>query len=248
MKSRLKDWLALAKKPNIEKLEVIMNALGKFAGLRNQLVNLLARLDLFLMWLGFAYLGIYSVEVLSNPPADVASSLEIAGWVIYGVFLIDLAARVIVWLPRLREFSGWIGFLKENWLAVLAAALPAFRSFRVLRVLIVLRGIYPYVQSRMAKVGVMVGVALPLIIYTSSLAVLEAERASSDALIDSFGDALWWSMVTVTTVGYGDTFPLTSEGRFVGTFLIFTGIGLFSTVTALIASWVLKDSASQSSS
>jgi voltage-gated potassium channel len=218
----------LAREPNIEKLEVIMNVSGKFAALRKYLINVLAKLDLFLMLLGFAYLGIYSVEVLSSPPADIALALEIAGWAIYGVFLVDLAGRIFVWLPQFREFSGWIGFLKENWLAVLAAALPAFRSFRVLRVLVVLRGIYPYVQSRMAKVGVMVGVALPLIIYTSSLAVLEAERGSSDSLINSFGDALWWSMVTITTVGYGDTFPVTQDGRFVGTFLIFTGIGLFS--------------------
>jgi voltage-gated potassium channel len=220
-----------------------MNTQRKFEGLRQYLINFLAKFDLVLMWLGFAYLGLYSVEVLSEPPSDILFVLEIAGWVIYGVFLIDLAARIIVWLPQLREFSGWIGFLKENWLAVLAAAFPAFRSFRVLRVLIVLRGIYPYVQSRIAKVGVMVGVALPLIIYTSSLAVLEAERGNSGALIESFGDALWWSMVTVTTVGYGDAFPVTSEGRFVGTFLIFTGIGLFSTLTALIASWVMKDKA-----
>ena len=225
-----------------------MNGQGRFAGLQGYLVTRLAKLELFLMWLGFAYLGIYSAEVLASPPAEIAAVLNLAGWVIYAVFLIDLVARIIVWLPQFREFSGWIGFLKENWLAVLAAALPAFRSFRVLRVLIVLRGIYPYVQSRMAKVGVMVGVALPLIIYTSSLAVLEAERGSSNALIESFGDALWWSMVTVTTVGYGDTFPLTPEGRFVGAFLIFTGIGLFSTVTALIASWVLKDSTSSPSS
>lgn len=225
-----------------------MKRQSQFARVRDRISNLLARLDPFLMGLGFAYLGIYSVEVLSSPPAEIALALEFAGWLIYGLFLLDLAARLIVWFPQLREFSGWIGFLKENWLSVLAAALPAFRSFRVFRVLIVLRGIYPYVQSRMAKVTAMVGVALPLIIYTSSLAVLEAERGSSEALIDSFGDALWWSMVTITTVGYGDTFPLTPEGRFVGTFLIFTGIGLFSTVTALIASWVLKDSTSQSSS
>lgn len=223
-----------------------MSAQRRFSEFRSRVDSLLARSDVFLMGLGFAYLGIYSIEVLAQPSGSVSSALEVTGWVIYGVFLIDLASRIVVWLPQFREFSGWIGFLKENWLAVLAAALPAFRSLRVLRVLIVLRGIHPYVQSRMAKVGAMVGVALPLIIYTSSLAVLEAERGSPGALIDSFGDAMWWSMVTVTTVGYGDTFPLTSEGRFVGTFLIFTGIGLFSTVTALIASWVMKDATSHS--
>lgn len=223
-----------------------VNDRSEFSGFRRKVGSLALRSEPFLMGLGFAYLGIYSIEVLAQPSKAVLSALEVTGWVIYVVFLIDLVARIIVWLPQFREFSGWVGFFKENWLAVLAAALPAFRSLRVLRVLVVLRGIYPYVQSRIAKVGALVGVALPLIIYTSSLAVLEAERRSADALIDTFGDAIWWSLVTVTTVGYGDTFPLTSEGRFVGTFLIFTGIGLFSTVTALIASWVLKDSASQS--
>lgn len=223
-----------------------VNDRSGFSGFRRKVSSLALRSEPFFMGLGFAYLGIYSIEVLAQPSKAVLSALEVTGWVIYVVFLIDLVARIIVWLPKFREFSGWVGFFKENWLAVLAAALPAFRSLRVLRVLVVLRGIYPYVQSRIAKVGALVGVALPLIIYTSSLAVLEAERRSADALIDTFGDAIWWSLVTVTTVGYGDTFPLTSEGRFVGTFLIFTGIGLFSTVTALIASWLLKDSASQS--
>jgi voltage-gated potassium channel len=200
----------------------------------------LARLDYFFMGLGFTYLGIYSVQVLASPPGPIFEALELAGWGIYGLFLLDLFARVLVWLTRFRELSGWIEFVKANWLALVAAAVPAFRSFRVLRVLIVLRGISPYVQTRMGKVAVMVGVALPLIIYTASLSVLEAESTNPSAHIQSFGDALWWSMVTVTTVGYGDLFPVTVEGRFVGTFLIFTGIGLFSTVTALIASWVMK--------
>lgn len=206
------------------------------------LAEVLQKLDLFLMVLGFAYLGVYSVQVLTDPPSDVFIALEIGGWVIYALFLLDLLARIIVWLPRFRELSGWIQFIKANWLAIVAAVIPALRSFRVLRVLVVLRGVSPFVQTRMAKVAVMVGVALPLIIYTASLSVLEAERQDPNAFIQSFGDALWWSMVTVTTVGYGDLFPVTAEGRFVGTFLIFTGIGLFSTVTALIASWVMKDS------
>lgn len=200
----------------------------------------LARLDHFLMGLGFAYLGIYSVQVLATPPSAVFGALELAGWGIYGFFLLDLLARMLVWLPRFRELSGWVEFLKVNWLAVIAATFPAFRTFRVLRVLIVLRGVSPYVHTRMGKVAVMVGVALPVIIYTAALSVLEAERTDPSAHIQSFGDALWWSMVTVTTVGYGDLFPVTVEGRFVGTFLIFTGIGLFSTVTALIATWVMK--------
>lgn len=196
------------------------------------------------MVLGFVYLGIYSVQVLVSPPNNINQILEAAGWTIYGVFIVDLFLRIVIWFPHFSKFSGWVEFIKSNWLALLAAALPAFRAFRVLRVLIVLRGLSPYLHSRVAKVSMMVGISLPLIVYTASLSVLEAERTSSVAHIQSFGDALWWSMVTVTTVGYGDIFPVTAEGRFVGTFLIFTGIGLFSTLTALIASWVMKDNAS----
>ena len=209
-----------------------------------RLHTILQKLDFFFMVLGFAYLGIYSVQVLVSPPNNINQILEAAGWTMYGVVIVDLFFRIVIWFPHFSKFSGWVEFIKSNWLALLAAALPAFRAFRVLRVLIVLRGLSPYLQSRVAKVSMMVGISLPLIVYTASLSVLEAERTSSVAHIQSFGDALWWSMVTVTTVGYGDIFPVTAEGRFVGTFLIFTGIGLFSTLTALIASWVMKDNAS----
>lgn len=211
-------------------------------GLGTKLDGLLKKVEPLLICLGFLYLGIYSWQVLALPTGTVEAALTIAGWVIYGIFALDLLVRVVVWAPQLSSLPGWMLFLRENWLIILAASLPAFRSFRVLKVLIILRGIYPYMRSRMAKAVAVVGVALPIIIYTSSLAVLQAERGDPAAPIQTFADALWWSTVTITTVGYGDTVPISADGRFVGTFLIFSGIGLFSTLTALIASWVMKDS------
>ncbi len=210
--------------------------------IRPNLEKFLTKIEPFLISLGFAYLGLYSWQVLALPTGLVGASLEIGGWVIYVIFALELVVRVVIRSPILRTFSGWLLFFRENWLIILAASLPAFRSFRVLKVLLILRGIYPYVKSRMAKAVAVVGVALPIIIYTSSLAVLQAERGNPEAPIQSFADALWWSTVTITTVGYGDAVPITPDGRVVGTFLIFSGIGLFSTLTALIASWVMKDS------
>lgn len=210
--------------------------------IRRNLEKFLTKIEPFLISLGFAYLGIYSWQVLALPTGLAETALEIGGWVIYAIFASELVVRFLTRGPTLRTFSGWLQFFRENWLIILAATLPAFRSFRVLKVLIILRGIYPYVKTRMAKAVAVVGVALPIIIYTSSLAVLQAERGNPEAPIQSFADALWWSTVTITTVGYGDTVPITPDGRFVGTFLIFSGIGLFSTLTALIASWVMKDS------
>ncbi len=194
-----------------------------------------------LMVLGFAYLGLYSVEVLAEPPDSIVDALDIAGFAIYLIFIIDLAVRVVVWFPRFRGLDGWFRFIGQNWLSILAALAPAFRSFRVLRVLLVIRGVEPFIKTRVSQLGFYTGVALPLIVYTASLAIFEAERNAPDANITSFLDALWWTLVTITTVGYGDAYPVTQEGRTVATFLIFVGVGLFSTVTAMIASWVLQE-------
>jgi voltage-gated potassium channel len=212
----------------------------KYLRLRNKSEEFFKKSEFVLMVLGFFYLGIYSAEVLLELPASFMSYLEAAGIAIYLIFLLDLVMRFVVRIPELREFSGWVSFIKENWLSIFAAIVPAFRSLRVLRVLIVLRGFAPYLITRTQKVSLIVGVTLPLVLYTSALAVYEAERNAVDSNIQSFGDAIWWSLVSVTTVGYGDSFPVTSEGRAVAGLLMFVGIGLFSSLTALLAAWVVE--------
>lgn len=79
-----------------------------------------------------------------------------------------------------------------------------------------------------------------LVLLLASLAVLHAERGHEGANIDDFGDALWWSATTVTTVGYGDRFPVTVTGRAVAVALMFAGIALLGVVTAAFASWFIE--------
>ena len=74
-----------------------------------------------------------------------------------------------------------------------------------------------------------------LVLEFASIAVLHAERDAEGANIETASDALWWGYVTITTVGYGDEFPVTNEGRIVGVFLLTIGVGLFGTFTAFIA-------------
>ena len=76
--------------------------------------------------------------------------------------------------------------------------------------------------------------------FVASLAVLDAERGADAATIRTFGDALWWATTTVTTVGYGDLFPVTTEGRWVAAGLMLAGIALIGVVTATVASWLLE--------
>jgi len=70
--------------------------------------------------------------------------------------------------------------------------------------------------------------------------MLDAERQTPDANIRNFGDALWWATTTVTTVGYGDHFPVSIEGRFIAAALMIGGIALLGVITASFASWLIE--------
>ena len=208
---------------------------------REALGRLFDKVEFLYMVLGFAYLGIYSVQVLVEPPADIYASLQLLAEIIFWIFAVDVVLRLIHAGPELLTWKGLLGFLKENWLALMALLLPAFRSLRVLRVIVVLRGLEPYLNTRSSRVGMIVGVTFPLILYTAALSIYEAERYADGSNIQSFGDAVWWSIASVTTVGYGDKFPVTPDGRVIATFLMVIGIGLFSALTALLAAWVMGD-------
>jgi voltage-gated potassium channel Kch len=78
-----------------------------------------------------------------------------------------------------------------------------------------------------------------LVILMSASGFYFAESGTNQN-VDSFGDAIWWAVVTVTTIGYGDIFPVTTLGRFVGGFLMFAGIGTLGIFTAAIAAYLIK--------
>jgi voltage-gated potassium channel len=73
------------------------------------------------------------------------------------------------------------------------------------------------------------------------VAVLDAERDAPDATITTFPDAVWWTLTTISTVGYGDRYPVTVEGRVVAAALMVAGIALLGVVTASIASWFVDN-------
>lgn len=74
-----------------------------------------------------------------------------------------------------------------------------------------------------------------LLIIFSSISILSVEKAPNSN-IKTADDAIWWTMTTITTVGYGDRYPVTLEGRLIGIVLMVSGVGLFGTYTAYIAS------------
>ena len=79
-----------------------------------------------------------------------------------------------------------------------------------------------------------------LLLYVGALAQLQSERGAPGTHITNFGDALWWAMTTITTVGYGDIYPVTTTGRFIAALMMIGGISLVGSITATIASWVVQ--------
>ncbi|WP_017600560.1 potassium channel family protein [Nocardiopsis lucentensis] len=79
-----------------------------------------------------------------------------------------------------------------------------------------------------------------IILLVASLAVLKAERDAPGANITTIGDASWWTLVTISTVGYGDHYPVTDTGRLIAICLFIVGIALLGVITGVLASWFVK--------
>ena len=77
----------------------------------------------------------------------------------------------------------------------------------------------------------------------SSVLILQFESRSPDANITTGGDALWWAVVTITTVGYGDYYPVTSLGRLVAVFVMFSGIGIIGALASILAALLVSPTA-----
>jgi voltage-gated potassium channel len=157
------------------------------------------------------------------------------------VFLYDFFHRFVCAESKLR-------FLRWGWLDLVSSipTLSVFRigrAVRIVRVLRLIRGfrsvktIGSVLFAHRVKGTLATAVFLStLLIVFSSIAILHVENGPNSN-IHGPEDALWWSIVTITTVGYGDRFPITTEGRFIGVILMISGIGLFAVLSGAFASW-----------
>jgi voltage-gated potassium channel len=156
------------------------------------------------------------------------------------VFLADFLYRL-----RAAESKRTYMWRGGGWLDLLGSVpVPGFRiarAYRVFRAAIRIRRyggrrvLRDLVRERAQSAMYVVLLLVVLVLEFASIGVLSAERDAPDANIESASDALWWGYVTITTVGYGDEFPVTTEGRIVGVLLLTIGVGLFGTFTAFIA-------------
>jgi voltage-gated potassium channel len=181
------------------------------------------------------FLAAYAVPVLGpDLPSWLLSLCQWLSWISWAFFVIDFVVRLALADERLR-------FLVRHWYDVLVIVLPLLRPLRLLRLIPLLSVLNRRAQTRLrGRVAIYVAGGASLLAFCAALAVLDVERSSSDANITDFGDAIWWAVSTMTTVGYGDRYPVTGVGRMVAFALMVGGIALLGTVTATLASWLIE--------
>jgi voltage-gated potassium channel len=193
-----------------------------------------------LMIAAVVFLAAYALPIL-NPdlPSWLLDLCRSLSWITWGIFVIDIVIRLVLADGRMR-------YLVRHWYDVLVLALPLLRPLRLLRLIPLLSVLNRRAKIRLrGRVGIYVAGGASLLAFCAALAVLDAERSSPDANISDFGDAMWWAVTTMTTVGYGDHYPVTAAGRLVAFGLMIGGIALLGAVTATLASWLVETVAAE---
>jgi voltage-gated potassium channel len=173
---------------------------------------------------------------------DAVRVLEVINFFLTIIFLSDFIFRLMTAESKAHYF-----FRNWGW-ADLLASIPALRILRLFRIFKAYRLLNKYgarnilrqlKKHRAESVLFIVVFCVMLVIESGAFLVLMAERSAPDANIHSASEAMWWVYVTITTVGYGDHYPVTNAGRMVGIMVMTMGVGLFGTLAGYIANKLL---------
>lgn len=200
---------------------------------------------IFILALSLFALGALAVQTLVRLDPGTVEILAYADNGVCAIFFLDFVISLVRAEKRARYLFRW------GWLDLLSSIpmVDAFRwgrAGRVVRIFRVLRGVRSakilseFLLRRRAESAFLAATLLSvLLVVTASIAVLQFETLP-DANIKTPEDAVWWAIVTITTVGYGDKYPVSSEGRLMAGFLMVAGVGLFGTFSGFVAAWFLK--------
>lgn len=202
-----------------------------------------------LILLSAAAIAVETVEGLTPLAHTLLYSFEI---LIVGVFATEYFTRLFLTENRTKYvFSFWGIIDLLAWLPALLMFIPAFQAIRVLRLIRLLRLIKLFntapALERLVRAFIRVraelvvwGVLSILLLYISAVGIYLFEHPAQPEVFSSIPAALWWSVVSFTTVGYGDMFPITTGGRLLSTLFLFVGLGIFTVPAAIVTTALLE--------
>lgn len=185
--------------------------------------------------LALVFLVAYSYPAFVTPISDRTQNLiEVVQWVCWFAFAVDLSIGVFT-------ADSKSNYLKRHIFDIAAVLLPFLRPLRLMRVIsfggLVIQKV---AIGRQFAITLKVGIASIFVAYVAAVQVTISERGVEGSNIKNFGDGIWWAVTTVTTVGYGDRFPVSTEGRLLAVLLMIAGISLVGVITASVASWFVR--------
>ena len=189
----------------------------------------------FLTVLALTFLFAFSYPAFTDSISDSTNQiLSIIQWVCWVAFAMDL-------LFGLVTSENKVLYLKRHPLEIASVLLPFLRPLRLMRVIsfggLALQKI---AVGRQFAITVKVAITTVFVAYIAAVQITITERAVEGSNIKNFADGFWWAITTVTTVGYGDRYPTTTEGRLLAVMLMFMGISLVGVITASVAAWFVK--------
>ena len=185
--------------------------------------------------LAIAFLFGYSYPAFVPDVSPSSQSiLDGIQWVSWIAFAADLLFGVY-------KSSDKAQFLKKHPLEILAVVLPFLRPLRLLRFISFGTLVFEKVNlGKSIAITFKVIVTALFLTYLAGIEITMAERGKPGATIESVSDGFWWAITTLTTVGYGDIYPTTTEGRFIAVGLMVSGICVLGFISATVAAWFVK--------
>ena len=201
--------------------------------------------ELPLLVLALAMVPLLIVPLVLDLPAGVDESVVALDWLIWAAFAFEYVVRLALNRDRWR-------FVRRNWPDLLIIVLPFLRPLRVVRsarglrllrlgrLVVFLTRAGQGTRRLLVRHRLHYALLVTVLVVLAAAALALAVEEGGEGTIDSFGDALWWAVSTITTVGYGDTYPITPAGRGIAAFLMVAGIALFGVLTANLATFLLE--------
>lgn len=185
----------------------------------------------FLQTMGILFLAAYALPIIRPELSpNVAWSCRWVLIIVWVLFAVEYFVQLAIAQDKKKYF-------RSNLLDFAAVALPVLPLLRAVRALVAVTSTTRKASSKKERDVTTSVIVLALATwFIAGLAVTDAERGHPGANIEGVGDGWWWALTTMSTVGYGDQYPVSTPGRIVGVALMIMGVALLGTITAALAS------------